>query len=137
MAPSAVSFTAFPKPFKFTVRNAQVVYEPGIYRGDGSEQRVNLTLSQINDEVLHEIRELEGAESLIKENGLRSKLDKTTVRIYDEAGNTIDGPLTWRNREVNAILVATGTWKTHSGEGVCLNCTDLQFLPEIEPSCPF
>ena len=44
MAPSAVTFTAYAKPVKFSVRNARVVYEPSVYGGDGSEQRVNLTL---------------------------------------------------------------------------------------------
>ena len=112
-----------------------------MYGGDGSETRVNLTLL-CDDSTVAEIRALEGSDdfslvSCTKEAGVRSKLDKTTVRIFDAAGVATAAPAVWRGRRANAVLVATGGWKSRSGSGVCLSCTDLQLLPEEQASCPF
>jgi hypothetical protein len=141
MAPSAVSFTAFAQPVRFSVRNARVAYEPSVYGGDGSETRVNMTLS-CGDGTIAGIRALEGSDdhsliSCVKDAGVRAKLDKTTVRIFDADGKAADAPTAWRGRTINAILVATGTWKTRSGSGICLSCSDLQLLPEEPETCPF
>ena len=141
MAPSAVTFTAYAKPVKFSVRNARVVYEPSVYGGDGSEQRVNLTLL-CDDNTVAKLRALEGSDdfsliSCIKEAGVRSKLDKATLRIFDGEGKATTAPPVWRGKRVNAVLVGAGTWKTRSGSGICLNCTDLQLLPEEPETCPW
>ena len=141
MAPSAVTFTAYAKSVKFSVRNARVVYEPSVYCGDGSEQRVNLTLL-CDDNTVAELRALEGSDdfsliSCVKEAGVRAKLDKTSVRIFDAAGVATTAPSVWRSRRVNAVLVASGGWKSRSGSGVCINCTDLQLLPEEPETCPW
>ena len=141
MAPSAVSFTAFAQPIKFSVRSARIVYEPSIYGGDGSETRVNLTLA-CDASAVAEIRALEGSDdyslaSCIKDAGIRAKLDKTTVRIFDEEGKATVAPAAWRGRTVNAVLVASGSWKTRSGAGICLSCSDLQLQPEEPETCPF
>ena len=141
MAPSAVSFTAYAKPVKFSVRSARVVYEPSIYGGDGSETRVNLTLT-CDASTIAEIRALEGSDdfsliSCVKDAGVRAKLDKTAVRIFDEEGKATVAPAAWRGHTVNAVLVASGGWKTRTGSGVCLSCTDLQLLPEEPTTCPF
>ena len=85
MAPSAVSFTAYAKPVKFSVRNARFVYEPSVYGGDRSETRVNITLL-CDDSTVAELRKLEGSDdctegaahravsliSCVKEAGVRA-----------------------------------------------------------------
>ena len=142
MAPTpAVSFIAFAQPVKFCIRDAKIVYEPSVYGGDGTETRVNLTL-QCYGEVLEDIRALEGSSdasliSCIKDSGVRAKIDKTAVRIFDENGSATSAPVVWRGMNVNAYVTAKGTWKTRTGNGVCLECTDLQLLPEAPQVCLF
>ncbi len=141
MAPSAVTFTAYVKPVQFLIRDATVVYEPSVFGGDGSETRVNVTL-RCDDASVAAIRVLEGIEdfslvSAVKQMGVRAKMDKTGVLIYDATGNVAPAPDVWRGARVNAILVAKGTWKSRSGTGICLECTSLQMLPNEPTACPF
>ncbi len=141
MAPSAVTFTAYLKPVQFLVRDATVVYEPSVFGGDGSETRVNVTL-RCDDASVAAIRVLEGIEdfslvSAVKQAGVRAKMDKTSVHVYDATGNATPAPAVWRGAKVNALLVAKGTWKSRSGTGICLECTSLQMLPNEPTACPF
>ncbi len=141
MAPSAVTFTAYLKPVQFLVRDATVVYEPSVFGGDGSETRVNVTL-RCDDASVAAIRALEGIEdfslvSAVKQAGVRAKMDKTSVTVYDATGDATSAPAVWRGANVNALLVAKGTWKSRSGTGICLECTSLQMLPNEPMACPF
>ena len=142
MAPaSAVSFTPFAQPVQFCIRDAKVVYEPSVYGGDGTEKRVNITL-ECSSEVLDAIRTLEGASdssliSCVRDSGVRAKLDKTAVHLFDENGIATSAPAVWRGTRVNAFVTAKGNWKTRTGSGVCLEVTDLQLLPEAPQVCPF
>ena len=141
MAPSAVTFAAYAKPTQFMIRGATVVYEPSVFGGDGSETRVNITL-RCDEASVAAIRALEGIDdfsliSAVKEEGVRAKLDKNNVRIYDPSGNAAPAPTVWRGARVNALLVAKGTWKSRSGTGICIDCTSLQLLPEEPERCPF
>ena len=142
MAPSsAVTFAAYSKPVQLIIRDARVVYEPSAYGGDGTETRVNITLS-CDDESAAAIRALEGIDdfslvSAVKAAGVRAKLQKNDVRIYDESGSTTSAPAVWRGARVNAALTAQGTWKTRSSSGISLVCTALQLLPEEPVPCPF
>ena len=141
MAPSAVTFTAYVKPVQFLVRDATVVYEPSVFGGDGSETRVNVTL-RCDDVRVAAIRALEGIEdfslvSAVKQAGVRAKMDKTSVTVYDATGDTTSAPAVWRGAKVNALLVAKGSWKSRSGTGICLECTSLQMLPNEPTACPF
>ena len=141
MAPSAVTFTAYPKPVQFLVRDAVVVYEPSVFGGDGSETRVNITL-RCDDASATAIRALEGIEdfslvSAVKQAGIRAKMDKTSITVYDATGVATSAPAVWRGANVNALLVAKGTWKSRSGTGICLECTSLQMLPNEPMACPF
>ncbi len=141
MAPSAVTFNAYVKPIPFLVRDATVVYEPSVFGGDGSETRVNITL-RCDDKTVAAIRALEGIDdfslvSAVKQMGVRAKMDKTNVIVYDTEGNVATAPDVWRGAKVNALIVAKGTWKSRSGMGVCLECTSLQLLPDEPMVCPF
>ena len=141
MAPSAVTFTAYAKPVQFLIRDATVVYEPSVFGGDGSETRVNVTL-RCDDASIAAIRALEGIDdfslvSAVKHMGVRAKMDKTSVHVYDAMGNAAPAPAVWRGARVNALLVAKGTWKSRSGTGVCLECASMQLLPDEPVTCPF
>ena len=141
MAPSAVTFAAYAKPVQFLIRDATVVYEPSVFGGDGSEARVNITL-RCDDTSIAAIRALEGLGdfslvSAVKDAGVRAKMDKGAVCIYDAAGNTTSAPPVWRGARVNLILTAKGTWKSRSGAGICMDCTSLQLLPDEPETCPF
>ena len=141
MAPSAVTFNAYAKPTQFIIKEATVVYEPSVFGGDGSETRVNVTLS-CDDKTIAAIRALEGIDdfslvSAVKQMGVRAKMDKTNVIVYDATGNVTTAPDVWRGAKVNALLVAKGTWKSRSGTGICIECTSLQMLPNEPTACPF
>ena len=141
MAPSAVTFTAYAKPVQFFLRDVMIIYEPSIFGGDGSETRVNVTIS-CDDANMAAIRALEGTDdftivSAVKQMGVRAKMDKANVHVYDAEGNAAPAPAAWRGARVNALLVAKGTWKSRSGMGVCLECTSLQLLPDEPMVCPF
>ena len=141
MPSSAVTFLPFAKEVHFRVVDALVVYEPSVFGGDGSETRVNITL-RCDDASVAAIQALEGDYdsamlSAVKDAGIRAKLDKNTVRIYDANRNETEAPAVWRGARVNAMLTARGTWKSRTGSGLSLICTDLQFMPVKMEECPF
>ena len=138
----AVSFTALSSPVSVQVRNATVVFEPGVYGGTGEENRVNLTL-RCDEAVMQQLREIEGIDdfalvSCAKEHGVRVKMLKDTVRIFDVYGAKTTAPATWRGRVVNAQLIVKGRWKSRAQSGICVEASDIQLLQESEDvQCPF
>ena len=101
MAPtSAVTFTPLMPPVQISASKATVSYEPGVYHQTGEEQRVNLTI-KCDDDVLAQIREVESGldaslVSCLKDAGLRCKIDKRTVFLWDASGAKASAPDVWR-----------------------------------------
>ena len=57
-----MTFVAVPKQYVLA-RNAQVVYEPSVFAGNGSERRVNLVLD-IHDDPRGHLKAIEDAQVL-------------------------------------------------------------------------
>ena len=135
---SAVTIT--PASGSLTITGARIVFEPTAY--DGSEtSRVNFVL-EANEEESNAVREWEqstdGSKALcsaLTVNGLKVKIDKSTVRCWE---NKERAPLpeVLKDKACNAIIHWTGTWETKNQRGLCLKVTDLEVM-EQACECPF
>ena len=138
-----VTFTACSANVQLRLENACIAWEPGIYGGDGSENRVNICFTATGEatQLVHAAeQELGGGMlcSCLKDGNIRCKVSMDKVRIYDASRNRVDKPYTWKGWNVNAVVVVRGTWATRTQVGLCLETTDIQLLqPASEPACPF
>lgn len=145
----SVTFTACSldsKPFVFQLANVRIPFEPSCYQGDGTETRLTICFSGMDDAQLKQqlaaIEESIGATtSCFKDDSstIRCKINIEKVRSYDAAKARIETPKAMRGWTVNANLHLRGKWSTHQGCGLSIEATDLQFLEEArdEPPCPF
>ena len=135
---SAVAVT--PASGSLTVTYARVVFEPTAY--DGSDNcRVNFVL-EASEEECQIVREWEQSLdttkalcSAITHNGLKVKINKDTVRCWE---NKKRAPLPelLKDKACNAIVQWTGIWTTKNKQGLCLKVTDVEFM-EQEAEYPF
>ena len=140
MANAAVTFVAVPKQY-ILARNKQVVYEPSVFGGTGTETRVNLVLS-VADEPRGHLKAIEEAQglghalcSVIREDGsIRAKLDLDTVRIFNAAHQRVAAPAKWKGATMHALLEVRGHWKSRSGAGLSVLCTDIQLCADASPA---
>ena len=140
MANGAVTFTAFPKQY-ILIRDTQVVYEPSIFGGAGGEQRVNMVLnvSEIERTQLKSIEDdlpLGNTPcSVVKDDGnIRVKLDNKAVRIFDQKHAVVPPPAHWKGATIHVLLEIRGHWKSRSGAGLSVLCTDIQLAAEAAPA---
>ena len=133
-----VTFAAFKDSRTHMVYGARVAFEPGVYQGTGEERRVNIVL-EVDDATLAAVKGMEAglAHSCVKDSTVKCKLHKDKVKIYDAVGKPTAAPPEWRGKRVNASLEARGTWSTRSQNGLCLEVSNLQLLPEEPETCPF
>ena len=132
--------TVTPASGSLTVSGARIVFEPTAY--DGSEaNRVNLVL-EANEEDIKVIRAWEQSQSgtktmcsAITTNGLRVKINKDTVRCWEDKKRA-PLPENMKDKTCNAIIQWTGTWETKNQWGLCLRATDLEIM-EQEFEYPF
>ena len=135
---SAVTIT--PASGSLTVTGARIVFEPTAY--DGSESsRVNFVL-ETSEEENKVVREWEQSTdgnktlcSALTPNGLKVKIDKGTVRCWE---NKKRAPLpeNLKDQACNAIIQWAGTWETKNQRGLCLKVTDVEVM-EQEIEYPF
>ena len=140
-----VTFTgcasSYGKPITLRLQSSRIVWEPGVYGGDGSETRVNLSLTA-SDEISQQLLAMEAVlkgsvSSCLKENAVKTKLSLDKVRVFDAAGNRLPNPDKWKGYTVNAMVTVRGKWETRTQTGLCLECTDVQLLEQAsEPGCP-
>ena len=131
--------TVTPASGSLTVSGARIVCEPTAY--DGSEaSRVNLVL-EANEEDIKAISAWESKSSnktlcsAITTNGLRVKINKDTVRCWEDKKRA-PLPENMKDKTCNAIIQWTGTWETKNQWGLCLRATDLEIM-EQEFEYPF
>ena len=140
MSNSAVTFSAIPKQYVL-VRDAQVIYEPSVFGGNGGEQRVNMVLS-VPDLARNQLKAIEDELGLgntlcscIKDDGhIRVKLDNDSVRIFDTNHVITPQPTQWKGVTIHALLEIRGHWKSRSGTGISVLCTDIQITLEPAPA---
>ena len=144
MANAAVTFVAVPKQYVLA-RNAQVVYEPSVFAGTGSERRVDIVLD-IHDDPRGHLKAIEEAQvlgnalcSVIRDDGsVRAKLDLDTVRIFNDEHQRVAAPMTWKGSTIHVLLEVRGHWKSRSGAGLSVLCTDIQLCTDPAPvASPF
>ena len=123
-----------------TVSGARIVFEPTAY--DGSESsRVNLVL-EASEEECNVIRQWEETTdgnkalcSAITPNGLKVKINKDTVRCWEDK-KRVPLPRDLKDKTCNAIIQWTGPWENKNQWGFCLRATDLEIM-EQEFEYPF
>lgn len=120
------------------IRNARVVFEPSAY--DNAEAtRKNLVLS-VDDATIDTIQ---GWESQIDNGRLSSALSQYGLRVKMvepvvwKDKQQVAMPPNLRNKQVNAAISLSGIWHTKKQDGLCLQVTDIEFLDDPEPTCPF
>jgi len=139
MANAAVTFSAVPKQYVLA-RNAQVVYEPSVFAGTGSERRVNIVLD-IHDDPRGHLKAIEEAQvlgnalcSVIRDDGsVKAKLDLDTVRIFNDEHQRVAAPMTWKGSTIHVLLEVRGHWKSRSGAGLSVLCTDIPLCTDPAP----
>jgi len=139
MSNGAVSFTSLPNNYVLA-RGAKVVYEPSIFGGTGGEQRVNMVLT-VSEDTRTQLTDIENSMplgntlcSVVKDDGnIRVKLDNDAVRIFDQEHKLTQPPPHWKGATINALLEIRGHWKSRSGAGLSVICTDIQLASEAAP----
>jgi len=139
MSNTAVTFAALPDQY-ILVRDAQVIYEPSVFGGTGAEKRVNLVLS-VPELARTQLKSIEedlvlgnSLCSVVKDDGnIRVKLDNETVRIFDEQNTLTSPPVRWKGVTINVLLQIRGQWKSRSGAGLSVLCTDIQLSSVVAP----
>jgi len=73
--------------------------------------------------------------SCIKDDGyIRVKLDNDSVRIFDTNHVITPQPTQWKGVTIHALLEIRGHWKSRSGTGISVLCTDIQITLEPAPA---
>ena len=140
-----VTFTACSiddKVVQLTLNDAQVVFEPSCWQADGTETRLTVVFSGVDEDIKKRLLAMEhsigATTSCIKDDTVRVKINMDKVRIYDANRTIVDAPKTWRGWSVNAFLHLRGKWQTRQGSGLSIDVMDLQFLEASkERPCPF
>jgi hypothetical protein len=136
-----VTFTSLKKPTQLRLDSAEIVYEPGVYGGDGSENRVNISfkVSDFLQQSLTEMeKEINATSSCLKEDIMKCKLTLDKVRFYDIGKSRMTKPEKLRGFVVNAMATVKGKWETRTSSGISLEVTDIQLLDRVEQEeCPF
>ena len=135
-----VAFTAInPKQYVLAA-GATVLWEPSVYGGSGVEKRLNLVL-KVSEATLAELQAIElailrdapGICSVIREDSVRCKLDVDELRFWNADNVRAPTPESLKGAIVQAYIEVRGTWKSRTGTGLSIVCTDLQFSGEAAP----
>ena len=135
----SVTFTSLTKPVQLRLDSSQIVYEPGVYKGDGSENRVNISF-KVSDSTQQTVTDMEKemSASCLKEDIMKCKLSLDRVRFYDIGKSRMTKPEKLRGFVVNAMATVKGKWETRTSSGLSLEVTDIQLLDRVEQEeCPF
>ena len=124
------------------VENARVLFTPNVYKGDGSETRLNLCLKEsglgASKIEIHEANLDGDVSSAIKDDYIKCKIDLNTLSLFNEENKKIDNKdIDWINLRVNALIHVRGRWESKTQVGLQLQCTDLQILRDEERNSPF
>lgn len=138
----AVSFEPLAQPENLTLQGVQIVYEPSVFGGDGTETRKNIVFTVPPSFAAH-LQSLESGIdsnrlcSCLKGDALRCKLDLHKIDIYDADRNRVPPPEVWRGLTVNAMIKVKGKWSTRLQTGFCIEVQAIQLLDVAAPDCPF
>ena len=130
------------KPIKILIENCHVLFTPNVYKGDGTETRLNLCLQESGigaSKITQYESFLDGDIcSAVKENYIKCKINLNNLSLYDIDNKKIDNnDIDWVNLRCNAIIHIKGKWESKTQIGLQLECSDLQILPHIQKISPF
>ena len=142
----STAFTPLPKWESFRVNNCIVLYEPGVYQGEGTENRVNICVK--SDEVISKILEFEKCLSgsicsCVKGEGelqhVKAKLIWDKVRFFDLENERVNKPPKLAGYLCNLMFNIKGKWASHGQVGLSLEVSDLQLVEprELDYKSPF
>ena len=132
-----VAFTAINPKLYVLAAGATVLWEPSVYGGTGAEKRLNLVLKvseatcaafQVMEEST--LGSVQGICSVIREDSVRCKIDVDELRFWDQDNVRTPAPDTLKGATVQAYMEIRGTWKSRTGTGLSVVCTDIQFCGE-------
>ena len=138
----AVNFEPLNPPETVTLEGVQILYEPSVFGGDGTEVRKNIVFAVPPSMVAH-MEHLEASIdanrrcSSLKGDALRCKINMDSVNVYDADRAQTRHPEVWRGRAVNALVALKGKWSTHTQTGYTIEVQALQLLDDMPPECPF
>jgi len=137
----SVTFTSLTKPVQLRLDSSQIVYEPGVYKGDGSENRVNISF-KVPESTQQTVTDMEKEAtttcSCLKEDIMKCKLTLDKARFYDIGKSRMTKPDKLRGFVVNAMVTVRGKWETRTSSGLSIEVTDIQLLDKVEQEeCPF
>ena len=130
------------EPIKILIEDCHVLFTPNVYKGDGTETRLNLCLQESGSgaiKIEHHESQLEGDIcSVVKENYIKCKINLNDLSLYDKQNKKVkNSDVDWVNLRCNAIIHIKGKWESKSQIGLQVDCTDLQILPQNEKKSPF
>ena len=136
----ATSFTPLPKWESFRIDDAIILWEPGVYQGEGSENRVNICIK--SDEGVAKLLEYEKSLSgsvcsCVKGEDefqhIKAKLVWDKIRFFDVAHERVDKPPKLTGHSCNIIFNIKGKWASHGQGGLSLEVANIQLLEPKEP----
>ena len=130
------------EPIKILIEDCRVLFTPNVYKGDGSETRLNLCLKEsglgASKIQIHESSLRGNVCSNVKEDYIKCKIDLNNLSLFNLTNEKIDSKdIDWVNLRCNALIHVKGKWESKTQVGLQLECTDLQILPNEEKVSPF
>ena len=142
----ATSFTPCSKNETFRADGAKILWQPGVYQGNGSENRVNICIqSEEASEMLSGYEDcLEGNLcSVVKDCGnmyyVRAKMQWDKVHFFNAENERVSKPPTLAGYNCNVMFHIKGKWASHGQVGLSVEVTDIQLLEpeETDYKSPF
>ena len=142
----ATLFTPCPKWETFRIDDAKIMWQPGVFGGDGTENRVNVCFQSSEGESrIHEFEKYLSGKvcSCVKgEEGMqhiKAKMSWDKVRFYDTNSNVLLKPPNLMGYKCNVIFAIKGKWQASGQNGLSLEVTNIQLLEPTEQEyiCPF
>ena len=142
----ATSFTPCPKWTTFRVNDCIILWEPGVYQGEGTENRVNVCVK--SEEAVSKILEFEKSLSgsicsCVKGEDemqhIKAKLIWDKIRFFDLKNERVNKPSKLGGYCCNLMFNIKGKWASHGQVGLSLEVSDIQLVEprELDYTSPF
>ena len=142
----ATLFTPCPKWKTFRVDNCTILWEPGVYQGEGTENRVNVCIQ--NDEAMAKLLDFEKCLSgsicsCVKgedeQQHIKCKLIWDKIRFFDLTNERVNKPPKLAGYRCNLVFNIKGKWASHGQTGLSLEVSDIQLVEpqELDYKSPF
>ena len=128
------------QPIKFMIEQCRVCFVPSVFKGDGSESRLNLCLESGLGSIKIEQYEshLNGTIcSAAKENYIKCKINLKTISLYNIDKKIENNEIDWMNLNCNCLIQVKGLWESTTQKGLQFECIALKVLAGTETPCPF